>query len=166
MAKKNATAFVDSSAVDDVLPKSVGAEYPWRQHPCRRAEFVSKEHTSRTSSTMNTIWEVAGVRKPLISASVCSREVTSYRTRSRGSSARLETQLRLRGPVVCSPYGCGFQRVFTSRAEHESYHEEKACKTVHPEGRTRNSHAVWLVTDASDRADVDMDELVDPDGLG
>ena len=41
-------------------------------------------------------------------------------------------------------------------------------KLVRPytEGRTRNTHAVWLVTDASDRLDVDMDELVDPDGLG
>ena len=27
-------------------------------------------------------------------------------------------------------------------------------------------HAVWPVTDASDRADVDMDEPADPDGLG
>ena len=34
------------------------------------------------------------------------------------------------------------------------------------EGRTRNTHAVWPVTDASDQLDVDMDELVDPDGLG
>ena len=34
------------------------------------------------------------------------------------------------------------------------------------EGRTRNTHAVWLVTDASDQADVDMDEPADPDGLG
>ena len=41
-------------------------------------------------------------------------------------------------------------------------------KPVRPytEGRTRNTHAVWPVTDASDRLDVDMDELVDPDGLG
>ena len=36
----------------------------------------------------------------------------------------------------------------------------------HTEGRTRNTHAVWPVTDASDRADVDMDEPADPDGLG
>ena len=27
-------------------------------------------------------------------------------------------------------------------------------------------HSVWPVTDASDRLDVDMDEPVDPDGLG
>ena len=34
------------------------------------------------------------------------------------------------------------------------------------EGRTRNMHAVWPVTDASDRADADMDEPADPDGPG
>ena len=41
-------------------------------------------------------------------------------------------------------------------------------KLVRPytEGRTRNTHAVWLVTDASERLDVDIDEPVDPDGLG
>ena len=36
----------------------------------------------------------------------------------------------------------------------------------HTEGRTRNTHAVWPVTDASDWHDVDMDEPVGPDGLG
>ena len=36
----------------------------------------------------------------------------------------------------------------------------------HTEGRTRSTHAVWPVTDASDRANVDMDEPADPDGLG
>ena len=34
------------------------------------------------------------------------------------------------------------------------------------EERTRNTHAVWPVTDASDRADVDMDEPADLDGFG
>ena len=33
-------------------------------------------------------------------------------------------------------------------------------------GRTRNTHAVWPVTDASDRLDVDVDKPVDLDGLG
>ena len=50
---------------------------------------------------------------------------------SRGSSARMETQYRLRGPAVCSPYGCGFRRVFTGRAEHEPHQEKRACKTTH-----------------------------------
>ena len=36
----------------------------------------------------------------------------------------------------------------------------------HTEERTRNTHSVWPVTDACVRADVDMDEPADPDGLG
>ena len=36
----------------------------------------------------------------------------------------------------------------------------------HTEGRTRNTHTVWPGTDASDRADVDVHESADPDGLG
>ena len=41
-------------------------------------------------------------------------------------------------------------------------------KLVRPytEGRAKNTDAVWPVTDASDRLDVDMDEPVDPGGLG
>ena len=41
-------------------------------------------------------------------------------------------------------------------------------KLVRPytEGRTRNTHSVWPVTDASDRAGVDMDEPADPGGHG
>ena len=35
----------------------------------------------------------------------------------------------------------------------------------HTEGRTRNMHAVWPVTDASDRADENIDEPADPVGL-
>ena len=73
----------------------------------------------------------------------------------------METQFRLTGTVVCSPYRCRFRRVFTGRAEHEPHQEKRAC-----EGRTRYKHAVWPVTDAFDRADVDVDEPADPDGLG
>ena len=36
----------------------------------------------------------------------------------------------------------------------------------HTEERTRNTHAVWPVTDASDRVGVAVDEPADPDGLG
>ena len=39
---KEMLAFVDSGAVDNVLPKSVCTEYPWRRLPSRRAELVSK----------------------------------------------------------------------------------------------------------------------------
>ena len=52
---------------------------------------------------------------------------------------------------------------FTGGTEHES-HQEKV--RPHIEGRTRNMHVVWPGTDASDRADGNMEELVDPDGLG
>ena len=37
--------------------------------------------------------------------------------------------------------------------------------TPYTEGRTRNTHAFWPVTDSSDWLDVDMDEPLDPDGL-
>ena len=36
----------------------------------------------------------------------------------------------------------------------------------HTEGRTRNTHAVWPVMETTDQLDVDMDEPVDPQGLG
>ena len=44
--------------------------------------------------------------------------------------------------------------------------KKRELERLHTEGRTRNTHAVWPVTDASDRADVDMDEPVDFDGPG
>ena len=47
---KELLAFVDSGAVDNVLPKSVCRRRP----PSRRAELVSKEQTGRTSSTMDS----------------------------------------------------------------------------------------------------------------
>ena len=36
----------------------------------------------------------------------------------------------------------------------------------HTEGRTRDTHATWPVTDASDWLGVETDEPADPDGLG
>ena len=36
----------------------------------------------------------------------------------------------------------------------------------HTEGRTRNTHAVWPVTYASDGFGIEGDESVDPDGFG
>ena len=36
----------------------------------------------------------------------------------------------------------------------------------HTQGRTRNTHAVWRVTDVSDLANADMDEPPDLDGPG
>ena len=76
-------AFVDSGAVDNVLPKSVCAEYPLEatsksqsgvgfkgvngshiKH-CGQRRFRVK---TSAGSNMNTTWEIADVRKPLISA--------------------------------------------------------------------------------------------------
>ena len=96
--------------------------------------FGQRRFRVKTSagSNMNTTWEVADVHKPLISAS---------RLLERGHKLVLDEKPRiqckngdtlpLQGPVVCSPYGCGFRRVFTGRAEHEPHQEKRACKTTH-----------------------------------
>ena len=76
----------------------------------------------------------------------------------------METQFRQRGLVVSGLYGCGFRRVFTGRAEHESDQEKRACKTTLR--GPRETHAAWSVTDVSDRGYEDMDELADSDGHG
>ena len=77
-------AFVDSGAVDNVLPKSVCTEYPLEATSKSQSGVGFKgakgSHTKhygqrrfrvKTSagSNMNTTWEVADVRKPLISTS-------------------------------------------------------------------------------------------------
>ena len=79
---------------------------------------------------MNTTWEVADVRKPLISAS---------RLLERGHKLVLDEKPRIQcknGDTLPlertgSPYGWGFRRVFTGRAEHEPHQEKRACKTTH-----------------------------------
>ena len=133
---KELLAFVDSGVVDNVLPNSVCTEYPLEVTPKSQSGVGFKgangshiKHygqrrcpvKTNAGSNMNTTWEVADVRKPLISAS---------RLLERGHKLA-ETPFRLRGPVVCSPYGCGFRRVFTGRAAHEWNHKKKACKTTH-----------------------------------
>ena len=77
-------AFVDSGAVDNVLPKSVCSEYPLEATSKSQSgdgfkgangshikHFGQRRLRVKTSagSNMNTTWEVADVRKPLISAS-------------------------------------------------------------------------------------------------
>ena len=81
---KELMAFVDSRAVDRVLPKSVCTEYTRRRLPSRRAVLVLKDQTDHPSNTMGSDafesrqaleakyehhLEVADVCKPLISAS-------------------------------------------------------------------------------------------------
>ena len=76
-------AFVDSGGVDDVLPKSVCTEYPLKTTSKSQSGvgFISangshiKHYGQRrfrvktsAGSNMNATWEVADVRKPLISA--------------------------------------------------------------------------------------------------
>ena len=145
---KKLLACVDSGASDTVLPKSVCTQYPLEATPksqsgvgVKRSKRVT--HQALRVETLSsqdkrpkqyehhvggrTCAQTADLRQPS-----AFREVTSlYWMRSRGSSANMETPLRLRGPVLCSPYGCGFRRVFTGRAEHKSQHEKKACKTMH-----------------------------------
>ena len=78
---KELLAFVDSGAVDNVLPKSVCTEY-LLEATSKSQSGVGfkgangshiKHHGQRrfrsAGSNMNTTWEVADVRKPLISAS-------------------------------------------------------------------------------------------------
>ena len=81
---KQLLAFVDSGAVDNVLAKSVCTEYPLEattksqsrvgfkgangSHIKHRGQRRFRVKTS-AGSNMNTTWEVADVRKPLISAS-------------------------------------------------------------------------------------------------
>ena len=81
---KELLAFVDSGAVDNVLPKSVCAEYPLEATSKSQSgvrfkgangshikHYGQRRFRVKTSagSNMNTTWEVADVRKPLISAS-------------------------------------------------------------------------------------------------
>ena len=89
-----------------------------------------------------------------------------YWTTSRGSSARRDTQFRLRGAVVCSPYGLWIPKGFSQAGLNTNHIKKREPVRPHTEGRTRSTRAVWPVTDPSDRADVDMDAPADPDGLG
>ena len=89
---KELLAFVDSGVVDNVLPKSVCTEYPLEAtsksqggvgfkgangvtHQALWAAALSsqnkrwKEYNKRWKEDMNTTWEVADARQPLISAS-------------------------------------------------------------------------------------------------
>ena len=116
---------------------------------------------------MNTTWEVADVRMPVISAS---------RLLERGHKLVLDEKPRIQykneDTVPLERTGSLFAvrlwipKCFSQAGLNTSRIMKR--KPVRPQlkGRTRNTHAVWPVTDASDRVDVDMDELADPDGLG
>ena len=116
---------------------------------------------------MNTTWEVADVRKPLISASRLlergQKLVLDEKPRvqcKNGDTIPLERTSSLFAVRLWVPKGFSQAGLNTNRIK------KREPVKPHTEGRTRNTHAVWPVTDASDRADVDMDESADPDGLG
>ena len=82
---------------------------------------------------MNTTWEVADVRKPLISAS---------RLLERGHKLELDEKPRIQckngDTIPLERTGSLFairlwipKGVFTGRAEQKSHHEKRACKTTH-----------------------------------
>ena len=77
-------AFCDSGAIDDALPKSVCTEYPLEATSKSQSgvgfkgakgshikHYGQRRFRVKTSVgiNMNALWEVADVRKPLISAS-------------------------------------------------------------------------------------------------
>ena len=153
--EKELLAFVDSGAVHNVLPQTVCIEYPLEATSKSQSgvgfkgangshinHYGQRRLRVKTSagSNMNTTWEVVDVRKPLISAS---------RLLERGHKVVLDEKPR----IQCKN---GETNRIVKRKRVRPYTEE----------HTRNKHAVWLVTDASDRLGVDMDEPADPEGLG
>ena len=91
-------AFADSGAVDNVLPKSVCTEYQLKATSKSQSgvgfkganvkPFGQRRFRVKTSagSNLNTTWEVADVRKPVISAS---------RLLERGHKLVLDEKLRM-----------------------------------------------------------------------
>ena len=169
---KELLAFVDSGAVDNVFPKSVCTEYPLEATSKSQSgvgfveangshiKHFGQRHFRVKTSTANNVntWDVADVRKQLISASRVLELVLDEKPRiqcKNGDTIPHERTVRLWIPKGFSQAGLNTNRIMKR-------------KPVRPytEGRTRNTHAVWPVTDASDRLDVDMDEFVDPDGFG
>ena len=116
---------------------------------------------------MNTTWEVADVHKPLISASRLLERghklVLDEKPRiqcKNGDTTPLEWTGSLFAVRLWIPKGFSQAGLNTNRIK------KRKPVRPHTEGRTRNAHAVWPVTDACDRADESMDEPADPDGHG
>ena len=102
---------------------------------------------------MNTTWEVADVRKPLISASRllegCHKLVLDEKPRiqcKNGDTIPVERTGSLFAVRLWIPKGFSRAVLNTNRIK------KGEPVRPHTEGRTRNTHAVWPVTDASDRA--------------
>ena len=176
-------AFADAGAFDSVLPKSALTEYlleatskPQSGVGFKRANGSHIKHYGKrrfrvktsAGSNKNTTWEVADVRKPLISVSrllerghklVLWTRTRGYPVQEWRHNSALEDQLFVRRAVVDSD---GFSQagLNTNRIM------KRELVRPHTEGRTRNAHAGWPVTEGSVRAAVDMGEPADPDGLG
>ena len=107
------------------------------------------------------------MRKALISAS---------RLLERGHKLVLDEQPRIQckngETIPLERTGCLFAarlwipKGFSQAVLSTSRIKKRELVRPHTEGHTRNTHTVWPVTDASDLADVDMDESADPDVLG
>ena len=173
-------AFVDSGAVDNVLPKSVCTEYPLEATSKSQSgvgfkgangshikHYGQRRFRVKTSAGSNSIttWEVEDVRKSLISASRLLERghklVLDEKPRiqcKNGDTIPLERTSSLFAVRLWIPKG--FHRLNTNRIK------KREPVRPHTEERTRNKHSVWPVTDASDRADVDMDEFADLDTFG
>ena len=94
-------------------------------------EHYGQRRQTSAGSNMNTTWEVADVRKPLISASRLHERghklVLDEKPRiqcKNGETIPLET----RGLFAARLW---ISKVFTGRAEHEPHQEKRACKTTH-----------------------------------
>ena len=141
---KELLAFVDSGAVDNVLPKSVCTEYPLEATPKLQSgvgfEGANESHIKhygqrrfrvRTSagSNMNTTREVADVRKPLISASHLLQRghklVLDEKPRIQCKNGDIVPLERTGGTVVDSEW-FSQARPSTSRVK-----KKKACNTIH-----------------------------------
>ena len=125
-------AFVDSGAVDNVLPKSVCTEY--HQEATSKSQSgvgfkgANGSHQALWAATVSSQDKRWKQCEHHLGSRGCTQAVdfrqSSARERSRacigreaeGSSARMETQIRLRGLVVCSPYRQGRTRT-ASRKE-------------------------------------------------
>ena len=113
---------------------------------------------------MNTTCEVVDVRLALFSASRLLQRVDEKpRIQCKnGDTIPLERTSSLFAIWLWIPKGFSQAGLNTNRIKTR----EREPVRPHTEGRTRNTHAVWPVADASDRADVDVNEPADPDGHG
>ena len=88
--------------------------------------------------------------------------------RPRGSSARMETPFRLRGPVVCSPYGCWIPKGFSQAGLNTNcIMKRKLVRPYTTEGRIEETRMLsGLSLTLPTGSMLTRMSPVDPDGLG